>query len=103
MNKKGKCMKYMTRLLSLIALVVSLSIAGQVWAQNMAGLVNINTADETALIALDQIGQTKAQAIIKYREEHGAFKAIDDIKAVPGIGNRVFEVIKEKVTVGDAH
>lgn len=95
-------MKHMTRLLSLVALMVSLSIAGQVWAQNMAGLVNINTADETALIALDQIGKTRAQAIIKYREEHGNFKAIDDIKAVPGIGNSVFALIKDKVTIGDA-
>jgi comEA protein len=96
-------MQKMTRLLSLVALVVSLSIAGQVWAQNMAGLVNINTADETTLVALDQVGKTRAQAIVKYREEHGAFKTIDDIKAVPGIGNKVFELIKDKVTVEDAH
>jgi len=95
--------KHIARILSLVALVVSLSLAGQVWAQNMAGLVNINTADETALVALDQVGKTRAQAIIKYREAHGNFKAVDDIKAVPGIGSKVFELIKDKVTVGDVH
>lgn len=86
-----------------VALVVSLFVPGLIFAQGMSGMVNINTADETSLVALEQIGKSRAQAIMKHRDEHGAFQTIDELKDVPGIGNKIFEMIKDKITVGNDH
>jgi competence protein ComEA len=96
-------MKKSVRMLVAVAVVASLFAAGVVFAQAMNGLVNINTADEAALIALDHIGKAKAQAIVKYRQEHGMFKSIDELKGVPGIGDRVLAAIRDKITVEDVH
>ena len=53
-------------------------------------------------MTLNGIGKSRAQAIMQYRQEHGRFKTIEDLKGVSGIANRVFEAIKEKITVGTA-
>lgn len=65
---------------------------------NGGGKVNINTADVEELSKLDGIGQSKAEAIVKYREENGNFNTIEDITKVSGIGNNVYEKIKENIT-----
>lgn len=54
------------------------------------GLVNINTADLDELKTLPGIGDSKARSIIAYREKNGAFKTIEDIKSVDGIGDGIF-------------
>ena len=64
-----------------------------------AGKVNINTSDETALQTLDGIGEAKAKAIVEYRSKNGNFKTIEDIKNVSGIGDSVYEKIKDNITV----
>ena len=61
--------------------------------------VNINTASKEVLMTLSKIGEAKAIAIIKYREENGCFNTIEDIKKVSGIGNSLFESIKDFITV----
>lgn len=63
------------------------------------GLININTATKEELLTLSGVGETKAQAIIKYREEKGMFETIEDIKNVSGIGDSLFEKIKNNITV----
>ena len=63
------------------------------------GKVNINTADVSGLITLNGIGETKAEAIVAYREEHGGFEKIEDICEVDGIGEKTFEKIKDSITV----
>lgn len=63
------------------------------------GLVNINTAGVKELTTLDGIGESKAQKIIAYREENGAFKSIEDIKNVSGIGATTYEKFKENITI----
>lgn len=68
-------------------------------AETPMGKININTADETALQTLDGIGETKAKAIIEYRNKNGNFKTIEDIKNVSGIGDSVYEKIKDNITV----
>ena len=60
------------------------------------GVVNINTADASALKSLSGIGDAKAQAILTYREEHGFFSSIEEIMQVPGIKESTFSAIKEK-------
>lgn len=62
-------------------------------------LVNINTATQTELETLTGIGPSTALKIIKYREENGKFKTIEDIKNVSGIGDSKFESIKDEICV----
>ncbi|KIR02016.1 DNA uptake protein and related DNA-binding protein [Lachnospiraceae bacterium TWA4] len=62
-------------------------------------LVNINTADSKTLQSLSGIGKTRANQIVEYRESHGKFKTIDDIKQVPGIKEAVFSKIKDYIMV----
>ena len=64
-----------------------------------SGKININQADEAALQTLDGIGEAKAKAIIEYRSKNGNFKTIEDIKNVSGIGDSVYEKIKDNITV----
>lgn len=65
---------------------------------NSGDLININTADATQLETLRGIGPALAQRIIEYREQNGAFKTIDEIKNVRGIGDKRFADIKDKIT-----
>ncbi len=62
------------------------------------GQVNINIANaETLANYLDGIGTVLAQRIVDYRMEHGNFESIEDLKNVKGIGNAVFEKIRDKI------
>jgi competence protein ComEA len=65
-----------------------------------AAPVNINTADEAQLTALQGIGPTKAKAITQYRKDHGPFKSVDDLKKVSGIGEQTLAALKPFITVG---
>jgi competence protein ComEA len=62
-------------------------------------LVNINTATQAELEKLPGIGPTRAASIIAYRQEHGPFASIEAIQEVEGIGEGVFEEIKDLITV----
>lgn len=68
-------------------------------AGNSGSFVNINTATESELSAIPGIGAGKAAAIVKYRQENGAFASIEDIMKVSGIKQGTFEKIKDKITV----
>ncbi len=61
--------------------------------------VNINTADEAALCTLPGIGEAKAAAIIEYRDAHGSFQSVQDICNVAGIGEKLYQKIRERITV----
>lgn len=61
--------------------------------------ININTADSETLQELPNIGPTKAQAIIEYRNQNGSFKSIDEIKNVKGIGDKTFEQLKDLISI----
>ena len=62
-----------------------------------SSLVNINTADQKALETLPGIGPVLAQRIIDYRQQHGPFKEISDLKKVTGIGDKRFEDIESSI------
>lgn len=62
-------------------------------------MVNINTANLEELKKLSGIGESKAQAIISYREENGNFGKIEDIMNVTGIGEELFKKIQDYITV----
>ena len=61
--------------------------------------INLNTAGLTELKTLYGIGDKKAQAIIDYRKEYGPFTSIDEVKRVEGIGDGIFDAIKDDICV----
>lgn len=61
--------------------------------------VNINTATKEELMKLSNIGESKAEKIIDYRTANGNFNTIEDIKKVSGIGDKLYDSIKENITV----
>jgi competence protein ComEA len=63
--------------------------------------VNINTAATWLLAALPGIGETKARAIIDYREAGGLFRDTAEIMNVPGIGRGTYDTIRDLITVGE--
>lgn len=63
------------------------------------GLININTADETALCTLTGIGESRARDILRYREENGPFEKCEDIMKVPGIKDSVYSKIRDRIKI----
>lgn len=63
--------------------------------------VNVNTATEAELVAIKGIGEGTADAIIKYREENGPFKNLDDLINVKGIGEKKVAKWAEQLSVSD--
>ena len=61
--------------------------------------ININEADEEALAGLDGIGPSLARRILAYRSERGGFGSVEELKKVKGIGEKLFEKIKDEVSV----
>ena len=65
-----------------------------------AQAIDINTATAKELEALKGIGAKKAEAIVKYRTEHGAFQSVDELRKVRGIGPKILSDNKDKLAVG---
>jgi competence protein ComEA len=61
--------------------------------------VNLNSADAAALDALPRIGPALAARIVAWREQNGRFTSVDDLLAVPGIGDKMLESLRDLVTV----
>lgn len=81
-----------------------ISVGATVAAENPSSpaptaLVDLNTATARELDALPGIGETKAEAILAYRVEHGSFVSVDELLQVPGISQTLFDQIKELVKV----
>ncbi len=63
------------------------------------GRINLNTADTTALETLPRIGPALAGRIVEWREQNGRYASVEDLLAVPGIGEKLLAGLREKVTV----
>ncbi|PIP21355.1 MAG: hypothetical protein COX39_03285 [Candidatus Nealsonbacteria bacterium CG23_combo_of_CG06-09_8_20_14_all_40_13] len=76
-------------------------VAGEstAFGQEVAGKININTADATTLDSLPGIGPVYASRIIEYRQANGGFKSIEEIEQIKGIGPATFEKMKDKITI----
>lgn len=61
--------------------------------------ININSDNIYELTSLKGIGKSKAQAIIEYRKENGDFISVDELKNVPGIGDALYEQLKDFITI----
>ena len=62
--------------------------------------VNINTAGPDQLMTIPGIGAKRAEDIINFREEHGNFSSVEDIRNVPGIGDGIYNRMKDHIRVG---
>ena len=69
-----------------------------------AGPVDLNTADaETIARELNGVGQARAQAIVDYRNEYGAFQSTDELLNVTGIGKFILEANEQNILIESAH
>jgi len=85
----------MKRILLLPFALFACSLAG-------AGPVNVNTADADALSReLTGVGMSKAQAIVEYRKQNGAFDVAEELLKVKGIGPRVLAANRDNIRVKD--
>lgn len=91
--KEGKCVNVSNNSTKLVTLVNTSKVKG-----NKSDLININTASESELMSLDDIGKDRANNIIKYRKENGGFKDIEEIKKVDSIGESTYAKIKDFIT-----
>ncbi len=62
-------------------------------------VVNINSASADEMASVPGLGEKKSQAIVKFREKHGPFARVEDLKKVDGIGDKLFEKIRQYVIV----
>lgn len=63
------------------------------------GKINLNTATKEELMTLNGIGDVRAQAILKYREEHGEFRSIEELMEVEGIKKGTFQKLKDQIKI----
>lgn len=63
------------------------------------GKIDINAATKEELMSLNGIGEVRAQAIIDYREKHGGFNSVEELKEVEGIKDGVFNKLKDLIKV----
>ncbi|HSA96979.1 MAG TPA: helix-hairpin-helix domain-containing protein [Acidobacteriota bacterium] len=91
--------KSLAAVLSVALLVMSLSWAFAQTAPAKAK-VNINTATQVELESLPRIGPKVAQRIIEFRTQNGNFKKVEDLMKVKGIGEKIFQQLKDLITVG---
>lgn len=79
--------------------VRSAASSGLSSAVRISGKVNINTATPQELSdGLVGIGKTLSQRIVDYREKNGPFRSIEEIKNVSGIGDKIFDQIRDSIT-----
>jgi competence protein ComEA len=73
--------------------------SGSASGADASGLVNLNTASLEQLETLPGVGPVLAQRIVDYRDQHGGFRSVDELRQVDGIGDAKFNQLKSRVTV----
>jgi len=94
----GRAGIWTPRLLALV--LVSLLGATPAFAESDS--VNVNTADAATIAeVLQGVGLSRAEAIVAYREQHGAFADVYDLANVKGIGDRTVELNESRIRLAD--
>lgn len=68
-------------------------------SQGEDGKISLNTASKDELMTLTGIGEVKAEAIIRYREDKGGFTSIEELKEIEGIKEGVFNKVKDQIKI----
>ena len=85
-----------------LAIFALLALAVALGAQAEEMRVDVNTADaETIARVLVGVGQSKAEAIVAYREENGRFESVEDLARVRGIGEATIRRNEARISLGD--
>ena len=79
--------------------VPAIGIAQEAKPASVQALISINSADQSTLEKLNGVGPVKAAAIVEYREKEGAFKSVDDLVKVKGIGAKTLEKNRAAITL----
>lgn len=79
----------------LLSLFMLLAFSGITYAA-----VDLNTATKAELEAVKGVGSAKADAILEYRKQHGAFKSVDELSEVKGFGEKSVKKLNGEFTVG---
>jgi competence protein ComEA len=89
----------MKKAVSLLSVLLAALLAGPAFAADEQ--VDINSADAATLDrVLDGVGPSKAEAIVAHRTQHGAFRSVEELAEVKGIGLATIEQNRDRITVG---
>ena len=82
-----------------LAAAAALGLSSLAFAAEPAAPVDVNTASAEALAeAIDGVGLKRAQAIVEFREQHGAFASVDDLAQVRGVSAGIVDRNRERIT-----
>ena len=84
----------------LVAAAALPPVAAAAAAPSPGEKINLNTASVDELTTLPGVGKAYAQRIVEYRDKNGPFKKVEDVLNVRGIGEKTFERIRDRLTVG---
>ena len=83
--------------------VIALGLSSLAFAAEPATPIDVNTASAEALAeTIHGVGLKRAQAIVQYREQHGAFSSVDQLAQVRGISVNIVERNRDRLTAGTA-
>jgi competence protein ComEA len=92
--------RWITAFVAVAFALAALPVAAQTSApQSASGQVNVNTASAAQLALLPRVGPAVAQRIVEHREANGAFKTLEDLLLVRGIGEKTFELLEPYVAL----
>src|SRR5580704_13566779 len=90
------------RILLLLAAFLALAVSLPAKKKPPAAPINLNTASSEELQQVPGIGPVTAEKILQMRKSYGAFKSVDDLSAIRGIGPKRLEKMRKYLTVGKA-
>ena len=86
------------RMVLFVALAMVMTFSAPLWAGD-AGKINLNKATATEISQLKGIGMKYAERIVEFRDKNGPFKQVEDLLKVQGIGPKILEKNKDRITV----
>jgi comEA protein len=92
----------LVRILLLLAAFCALAVSLPAKKKPPAAPINLNTASSEELQQVPGIGPVTAEKILQMRKSYGAFKSVDDLSAIRGIGPKRLEKMRKYLTVGKA-
>jgi competence protein ComEA len=92
-------MRMVRKMVTVLIVVLAVAALVQVAAAGEPVKIDLNKASAEELMQIKGIGKTYAQRIVEYRENNGQFTQIEDIMKVRGIGEKLFESVKDIIVV----